>query len=74
MSDPEIADTENLAPRPPEMDLEPIPLPDVAGTGEQDVPPARTGQSENKKDPVEAGGPDNPVHHTGEQPLSPLSK
>ncbi|KQS85778.1 MULTISPECIES: DUF2934 domain-containing protein [unclassified Rhizobium] len=62
------------APSPPEMDLEPIPLPFAAGTDDQDVPPARTGQSENSKDPVESGGADNPVHHTGEQPLSPLSK
>jgi hypothetical protein len=74
MSDPKIPETNNLAPRPPEMDLEPIPSPDVAGTEEQDLPPARTGKSENKKDPVEGAGSDNPTHHTGEQPLSPLSK
>ena len=39
------------APRPPEMDLEPIPMPDQLDV-DDDVPPARTGQSANIKNPV----------------------
>ncbi|WP_082546867.1 MULTISPECIES: DUF2934 domain-containing protein [Rhizobium/Agrobacterium group] len=62
-------------PRPPEMDLEPIPMSDQVGSGEgKAVPPARTGQTANIKGPVEGAGPDNPVHHTGQQPLDPLTK
>jgi hypothetical protein len=62
-------------PRPPEMDLEAIPLPDQVGSSEgQDMPPARTGQSANKKNPVEGAGLDNPIHHTGRQPIDPLAK
>jgi hypothetical protein len=45
-------------PRPPEMDLEPIPLPDQVDTDDY-VPPVRSGQSANKKNPVESTGPDN---------------
>ena len=61
------------APRPPEMDLEPIPMPDQLDF-DDDVPPARTGQSAKIKYPVEGAGPDNPTHHTGQQPLDPLAK
>jgi hypothetical protein len=41
------------SPRPPEMDLEAIPLPDRARLGEdqQGLPPATTGPSSNPKNP-----------------------
>jgi len=62
--------------QPPELFSGAIPLPDQSGTGngERGVPPARSGQAANKKNPVETTGPDNPIHHTGQQPLDPLTK
>jgi hypothetical protein len=62
--------------QPPELFSGAIPLPDQSGTGneERGVPPARTGKSANVKNPVEGAGPDNPTHHTGQQPLDPLAK
>ncbi|WP_426240298.1 DUF2934 domain-containing protein [Pararhizobium sp. DWP1-1-3] len=46
--------------RPPEMDLEAIPPPDRASSG---VPPAFS----NPKNLVVGAGPDNPIHHVGQQ-------
>lgn len=40
-----------------------------SGTEEQDVPPARMGQSERHEKPVEAGDETNPVHHVGHLPV-----
>jgi hypothetical protein len=62
-------DSENTgstdAPNPPEMDS------DENG---QNVPPARSGRSRGNQKLVESAGSDNPVHHTGQQPLNPQIK
>ncbi|OAP36427.1 hypothetical protein AU381_18110 [Sinorhizobium glycinis] len=58
-------------PDPKEMRVDPKPLPDQAqGSGSEDAdePPARSGMSERREKPTEAGGKDNPVHHTGRVP------
>lgn len=58
-------------PSPPEMDLEPIPLPDQSGESgseDSDEPPARSGQAEKREKPTEGAGDENPVHHTGRVP------
>jgi hypothetical protein len=54
-----------------EMPVEPKPLSDQAresGTEQADGPPARSGTAERREKPTEAGGKDNPVHHTGRVP------
>ncbi|MDW9551637.1 hypothetical protein [Sinorhizobium meliloti] len=56
---------------PPEMDFEPVPLPDQLaepGTQDADTPPARSGQSKKREKPTEGAGKDEPVHHTGAVP------
>ncbi|MBL3684638.1 hypothetical protein F2981_19150 (plasmid) [Sinorhizobium meliloti] len=74
MSDPKTANSPNSRPPirqkavPPEMDFEPVPLPDQAaepGTKDADAPPARSGQT--KKAGVADGKcrQDIPVHHNG---------
>ena len=64
------------APEPSAVDVEPQPVPDSADldTDAGGIPPARTGQSSNEELPVEGAGKDNPVHHTGRLPNSPLTK
>lgn len=55
---------------PPEMELEPVPMPDkVPETGTAaGKPPARSGQSEKREKQTEGAGEDNPIHHTGRVP------
>jgi len=62
------------APEPSAVDVEPQPVPDAVDldTDNGGIPPARTGQSSSKELPVEGAGSDNPVHHTGRVPNSPL--
>ncbi len=50
------------------MHVDPEPLPDQAqesATAGADEPPARSGMSERRLEPTEAGGKDNSVHHSG---------
>jgi hypothetical protein len=63
-------------PEPPSVDLDPQPLPDQGSVESQEgsIPPARSGQSANNEDPVQAEGGDNPIHHSGRVPNSPLTK
>ena len=72
MSDPKDHKTnDRQTTTPPDMDFEPVPLPDQAdesGSEGADVPPARSGQSEKREEPTEGAGKDNPVHHTGRVP------
>ena len=62
-------------PEPSALDVEQQPLPDAADleTDAAGIPPARTGQSSRAEKPVESAGLDNPVHHTGRVPNSPLT-
>ncbi|ASJ62991.1 hypothetical protein [Sinorhizobium meliloti] len=56
---------------PPEMDFEPVPLPDQAaepGTKDADAPPAQSGPTKKGEKPTEGAGKDEPVHHTGAVP------
>lgn len=64
------------APDPSAVDVEQQPVPAVAdlNTDAGGIPPARTGQSSTEELPVEGAGSDNPVHHTGRIPSSPLTK
>ncbi|WEZ82102.1 hypothetical protein P6U16_12910 [Rhizobium sp. 32-5/1] len=63
-------------PDPAALDLDSQPLPDEAelGNDDNDIPPARSGMSAEEEKPVEAEGTDNPVHHSGRVPNSPLTE
>lgn len=63
-------------PDPPALDLDPQPLPSEANLGndDHDTPPARSGMSGEEEKPVEAEGTDNPVHHSGRVPNSPMTE
>lgn len=53
---------------PPDMDFEPVPLPDQAaepGAKDADAPQARSGQSKKREKPTKNAGKDDPVHDTG---------
>jgi len=64
------------APEPSAVDVEPQPVSDSADleTETGGIPPARTGQSSSEELPVEGAGKDNPTHHTGRLPNSPLTE
>jgi len=88
MKDPTMKEPENVdikdqpvtsptwKPEPPSVDLDPEPLQVQARTNSEndDIPPGRTGQSADEEKPVEAEGGDNPIHHSGRVPNSPLTK
>lgn len=62
-TDAAVAETTGLQPEAPQDGIE-----------DQDIPPMRTGQSEDKYSPVEGSGEDNPIHHEGRLPADPLAK
>lgn len=59
---------------PAALEMDPQPVTDDADleSDENDTPPARSGMSREEEKPVEVEGNDNPIHHSGRMPNSPL--